>query len=61
MDIPSPGYNFSFQPRSPWSRFFAPGAELQRYAEEVANRQGRRGKLRLGFGAPVRELQEAAC
>ncbi|MFJ9370338.1 flavin-containing monooxygenase [Nocardia sp. NPDC101769] len=50
VDIPSPVYNFSFQPRSHWSRFFAPGTELQRYAEEVVDRQGLRGKLRLGSG-----------
>ncbi|WP_067723391.1 flavin-containing monooxygenase [Nocardia yamanashiensis] len=51
VDIPSPVYNFSFQPRSRWSRFFAPGEELQRYAEEVVDRQGLRSKLRLGSGA----------
>src|SRR5262245_32635628 len=51
VDIPSPIYNFSFQPRSKWSRFFAPGVEIQRYAEEVVDQQGLRGKLRLGCGA----------
>ncbi|MFE3194912.1 flavin-containing monooxygenase [Nocardia sp. NPDC059240] len=51
VDVPSPVYNFSFQPRSQWSRFFAPGVELQRYAEEVVDRQGLRDKLRLGAGA----------
>ncbi|MFJ4657194.1 flavin-containing monooxygenase [Nocardia sp. NPDC088792] len=51
VDIPSPVYNFSFQPRSHWSRFFAPGEEIQRYAEEVVDKQGLRAKLRLGSGA----------
>ncbi|UFS97289.1 flavin-containing monooxygenase [Nocardia huaxiensis] len=53
VDVPSPIYNFSFQPRSRWSRFFAPGTEIQRYAEEVVDRQGLRDKLMLGCG--VRE------
>lgn len=51
VDVPSPVYNFSFQPRSRWSRLFAPGEELQRYAEEVVDKQGLRDKLRLGAGA----------
>ncbi|GAB2533641.1 NAD(P)/FAD-dependent oxidoreductase [Nocardia heshunensis] len=51
VDVPSPVYNFSFQPRSQWSRLFAPGVELQRYAEEVVDKQGLRDKLRLGSGA----------
>ncbi|MEU8898183.1 NAD(P)/FAD-dependent oxidoreductase [Nocardia sp. NPDC048505] len=51
VDVPSPVYNFSFQPRSQWSRFFAPGNEIQRYAEEVVDQQGLRPKLRLGSGA----------
>ncbi|MFE6861452.1 flavin-containing monooxygenase [Nocardia sp. NPDC057668] len=51
VDIPSPIYNFSFQQRSQWSRLFAPGSELQRYAEEVVDAQGLRNKLRLGAGA----------
>ncbi|WP_280269530.1 flavin-containing monooxygenase [Nocardia wallacei] len=47
VDVPSPVYNFSFQQRSNWSRFFAPGHEIQRYAEEVVDKQGLRDKLRL--------------
>ncbi|MET9492907.1 NAD(P)/FAD-dependent oxidoreductase [Nocardia sp. NPDC006630] len=60
VDVPSPIYNFSFQQRSNWSRFFAPGTEIQRYAEEVADRQGLRGKLRLGCGATEARFDEAA-
>lgn len=51
VDVPSPIYNFSFQQRSKWSRFFVPGNEIQRYAEEVVDKQNLRGKLRLGCGA----------
>ncbi|AYF79591.1 NAD(P)/FAD-dependent oxidoreductase [Nocardia yunnanensis] len=58
VDVPSPVYNFSFQPRSQWSRFFAPGVELQRYAEEVVDRQGLRDKLRLGSGVVLGVFDE---
>lgn len=60
VDVPSPIYNFSFQQRSRWSRFFAPGREIQRYAEEVADQQGLRGKLRLGCAADDAVFDEAA-
>ncbi|UFS96884.1 flavin-containing monooxygenase [Nocardia huaxiensis] len=59
VDVPSPVYNFSFQPRSHWSRLFAPGNEIQRYAEEVVDKQGLRDKLRLGAGANGAAFDEA--
>ncbi|MFB8001355.1 flavin-containing monooxygenase [Nocardia sp. NPDC056000] len=59
VDVPSPVYNFSFQQRSRWSRFFAPGSELQRYAEEVVDKQGLRDKLLLGSGASKGVFDEA--
>jgi cation diffusion facilitator CzcD-associated flavoprotein CzcO len=59
VDVPSPIYNFSFQQRSKWSRFFAPGNEIQRYAEEVVDKQGLRGKLRLGCGAEKAVFDDA--
>lgn len=59
VDVPSPVYNFSFQQRSKWSRFFAPGKEIQRYAEEVVDKQGLRAKLRLGSGAAKGVFDEA--
>ncbi|MFJ4654147.1 flavin-containing monooxygenase [Nocardia sp. NPDC088792] len=60
VDVPSPIYNFSFQQRSRWSRFFAPGTEIQRYAEEVADAQGLRSKLRLGCAAREAVFDEDA-
>nr|WP_324189251.1 NAD(P)/FAD-dependent oxidoreductase [Nocardia otitidiscaviarum] len=60
VDVPSPIYNFSFQQRSRWSRFFAPGHEIQRYAEEVVDRQGLQSKLRLNCGATAARFDEAA-
>jgi cation diffusion facilitator CzcD-associated flavoprotein CzcO len=35
-DIPSHLYSFSFAPKSDWSHFYAPGAEIQGYLRECA-------------------------
>jgi cation diffusion facilitator CzcD-associated flavoprotein CzcO len=51
VDIPSVTYSYSFEPNPYWSRFFAPGAELKRYAEHVANKYDVRRHMR--FGAAV--------
>ena len=47
-DIPSRLYSLSFAPNAGWSRKFAPQREIQAYAEEVVDRFGLRGHLRLG-------------
>ena len=47
VDIPSFSYQYSFAPRSDWSRTYAPGSELRRYAREVADRLGLRGRTRF--------------
>jgi len=38
VDIPSSTYSYSFEPNPYWSRLFAPGEELKRYAVHVANK-----------------------
>ena len=38
VDIPATTYSYWFEPNPYWSRLFPPGAELQRYAENVANK-----------------------
>ncbi|MDL9936767.1 NAD(P)/FAD-dependent oxidoreductase [Gordonia sp. ABSL1-1] len=38
VDIASVTYSYSFEPNPNWSRLFAPGAELKRYAEHVADK-----------------------
>jgi cation diffusion facilitator CzcD-associated flavoprotein CzcO len=38
VDIPSVTYSYSFEPNPFWSRLFAPGAELKRYAVHVADK-----------------------
>lgn len=47
VDIPAFIYSFSYEQRSDWSRLFAPGEEILRYAEEVVDKRGLRDKLRL--------------
>ncbi|WP_370943811.1 flavin-containing monooxygenase [Amycolatopsis sp. cg5] len=48
VDIPSSTYSYSFEPNPHWSRLFAPGAELKRYAEHVAGKYGLRESMRFG-------------
>lgn len=48
VDIPSFGYQFSFEPRADWSRVYAPGAELRDYAEHCVDTYGLREHLRYG-------------
>ncbi|OAG34163.1 hypothetical protein AYO21_11695 [Fonsecaea monophora] len=39
-DIPSPGYQFTFESNSQWSEFYASGPEIQRYLQNVAKKYG---------------------
>lgn len=48
VDIPSTTYSYSFEPNPNWSRLFAPGAELKRYAEHVADKYNVRRFMRFG-------------
>jgi cation diffusion facilitator CzcD-associated flavoprotein CzcO len=47
VDIPSFSYQFSFEQRSDWSRFYAPGRELKAYAEHCVDKYGLRERIRL--------------
>jgi len=47
VDIASVTYSYSFEPNPHWSRLFAPGAELKRYAEHVADKYDLRRRMRL--------------
>lgn len=38
VDIPSVTYSYSFAPNPRWSQLFAPGAELKRYAADIADK-----------------------
>ncbi len=48
VDIASVTYSYSFEPNPHWSRLFAPGAELKRYAEHVADTYDLRRLMRFG-------------
>jgi cation diffusion facilitator CzcD-associated flavoprotein CzcO len=47
VDIPSFSYQFSFEPRTDWSRVYAPGRELKAYAEHCVDAYGLRSRIRL--------------
>jgi cation diffusion facilitator CzcD-associated flavoprotein CzcO len=47
VDIPSATYSYSFEPNPHWSRLFAPGAELKKYAEHVADKYDLRQYMRF--------------
>jgi cation diffusion facilitator CzcD-associated flavoprotein CzcO len=47
VDIPSFSYQFSFAKRTDWSRTYASGAELKRYAEDLVDEYGLRERIRL--------------
>lgn len=48
VDIPSVTYSYSFEPNPYWSRLFAPGPELKRYALHVADKYDLHRHMRFG-------------
>ncbi|RJF89210.1 NAD(P)/FAD-dependent oxidoreductase [Oleomonas cavernae] len=51
VDIPSFTYSFSFEPNPDWSRVFAPGAELKKYANDCTEKHELRQHMK--FNAAV--------
>jgi cation diffusion facilitator CzcD-associated flavoprotein CzcO len=49
VDIASVTYSYSFEPNPYWSRLYAPGAELKRYACHVADKYNVRRYMRFGI------------
>ncbi|MBS9535318.1 NAD(P)/FAD-dependent oxidoreductase [Mycobacterium sp. M1] len=47
VDIPSTTYSYWFEPNPDWSRLFATGPELKRYAEHVADKYDVRRHMRF--------------
>jgi len=47
VDVPSTTYSYWFEPNPYWSRLYAPGAELKRYAEHVADKYDVRRYMRF--------------
>ncbi|MEV4125130.1 NAD(P)/FAD-dependent oxidoreductase [Nocardia sp. NPDC049707] len=48
VDIASVTYSYSFEPNPFWTRLFAPGKELKKYAAHVADKYGLRRRMRFG-------------
>lgn len=47
VDVPSTTYSYWFEPNPYWSRLYAPGAELKRYADHVAEKYNVRRHMRF--------------
>lgn len=60
VDIASPTYSFSFEPNPYWSRLYAPGAELKKYAQHVARKYGLTPHLRFGWSIEQAEWDAGA-
>ncbi|MBV9088800.1 MAG: NAD(P)/FAD-dependent oxidoreductase [Mycobacteriaceae bacterium] len=48
VDVPTTTYSYWFEPYPYWSRLYAPGEELKRYADYVADKYGVRRYMRFG-------------
>ena len=57
VDIPSISYCFSFETDYPWSRTFAPGAEIQSYVAHCADKYGVTPCIRYGARAVESRFQ----
>ena len=61
VDIPSTTYSYWFEPNPDWSRLFAPGAEVKKYAEDVADKYDVRNKMRFNTTVEGAEWDEDAA
>ncbi|MBA3741476.1 NAD(P)/FAD-dependent oxidoreductase [Sporichthya sp.] len=48
VDVPSFSYSYMFEPKADWSQLYAPGSEVQAYAEHCADKFGLRRHIRFG-------------
>lgn len=60
VDIPSFTYSYHFEPNPNWSRTYAPGAELLRYAKHCADKYDLRRKIRFNANVVAARFDEAA-
>ena len=51
-DVPAHLYTYSFEPNPEWTRFFAPGSEIQTYFEKVAHKYDIVEKIRFNTEIP---------
>lgn len=47
VDVPTTTYSYFFEPNPNWSRLFSTGAEIKRYADDVADKYGVRRHIRF--------------
>jgi len=59
VDIPSIYYSFSYEPPKKWTRLFAPGAEVQQYAEQVVDSFGLRSRIKLNTAVTRADWDES--
>ena len=60
VDIPSFSYQFSFEQNPDWSRTYAAGNELQRYAEHCVDKYGLRSRIRFSTKVVAAAFDEQA-
>ncbi|MEE3850867.1 NAD(P)/FAD-dependent oxidoreductase [Gordonia sp. LSe1-13] len=58
VDIASVTYSYSFAPNPYWSRLFAPGAELKRYAEHIADHYDLKRHMEFGTTVTLAEWDD---
>jgi cation diffusion facilitator CzcD-associated flavoprotein CzcO len=61
VDVPSTTYQYSFARNPNWSRFFAHGAEVQRYHAEVARRYGLYEHIRFNANVEREVWDDDGC
>lgn len=59
VDIPSSTYSYSFEPNPFWSRLYAPGPELKRYATHVAEKYDLRRHMQFETAVTEARWDEA--
>ncbi|MBM7059263.1 NAD(P)/FAD-dependent oxidoreductase [Pseudomonas sp. UL073] len=59
-DVPSHLYSYSFEPKSDWSRKFAPQAEIFAYQQHCADKYGLLPQIRFNTEVASAEFDEAA-
>ncbi len=57
-DVPAHLYTYSFEPNPDWSRYFAPGEEIQAYFERVAEKYHVTEKVRFNESIPHCEFRD---
>ena len=60
VDIPSFSYQFSFAQRADWSRSYAPGRELKRYADDLVDEYNLRPRIRFNSRVERAQWDEVA-